>query len=297
MDRFEAMATLLATVEAGSLSAAARQLKTPLPTVSRRISELEARLQTKLLNRSSRKLALTDAGSSYIAACKRILADVTEAERTASGEYTAPTGELVITAPTTLGRTHLIPILAEFFKTYPQIKASLTLTERAQSLVQEEIDVALRIGTLPDSSMMATRVGAVARVMCASPAYLADHGALRKPEDLADHDCIGVAGISPAQWIFNKGSAARAVPIAPRLIVSNAEAARDAACAGMGIARMFSYHAHSPVAAESLVRVLQEFDPESWPVHLVYAPDRSPAIKMRAFLDLATPRLRKALAD
>src|SRR5262249_52772501 len=140
MDRFEAMATLLATVEAGSLSAAARELKTPLPTVSRRISELEAHLQIKLINRSNRKLALTDAGSSYLAACKRILADVTEAERTATGEYTAPTGELVITAPTTMGRVHLIPILAEFAKMYPDIKIDLILSERMHSLVQEEID-------------------------------------------------------------------------------------------------------------------------------------------------------------
>src|SRR5262245_11323207 len=188
MDRLEAMSTFLAVVEADSLSAAARRLKTPLSTVSRKISELESHLQTKLFNRSSRKLVLTGAGSSYIVACKRILADVTEAERTASGEYTEPTGELVVTAPIVLGRTHLIPILADFLKVYPAIAVNLLLNERVQSLFEEQIDVGLRIGVLPDSSMMAIRVGSIRRVVCASPTYLAARGTPRTPDDLAVHD-------------------------------------------------------------------------------------------------------------
>ena len=203
MDRLEAMSTFLAVVEAGSLSAAARQLNTPLATVSRKVSELESHLRTKLFNRSSRKLVLTDAGSSYFAACKRILADVTEAERAASGEYTAPTGELIVTAPVGLGRIYLIPILADFLTAYADIEVSLILNDRVQSLFQEQIDVGLRIGALPDSSMIAIRVGAIRRVVCASPAYLAARGTPRTPDDLAGHDCISYAGsVSPDIWTF-----------------------------------------------------------------------------------------------
>ena len=171
MDRLEAMSTFLAVVETGSLSAAARQLKTPLATVSRKVSELESHLQTRLFNRSSRKLVLTEAGSSYFAVCKRILADVTEAERAVSGEYSAPTGELIVTAPVGLGRSYLIPILADFLKAYPDIKASLLLADRVQSLFQEQIDLGLRIGALPDSSLIAVRLGTTRRMVCASPAY------------------------------------------------------------------------------------------------------------------------------
>ena len=190
MDRLDAMSTFVAVVEAGSLSAAARRLNTPLATVSRKVSELESHLRTKLFNRSSRKLVLTDAGSSYVVACKRILADVTEAERAASGEYSAPTGELIVTATIGLGRIYLIPILADFLKAYPDIKVSLILTDRVLSLFEEQIDVALRLGALSDSSMIAIRVGAIRRMICASPAYLAARGTPRTPDDLAGHDCI-----------------------------------------------------------------------------------------------------------
>jgi DNA-binding transcriptional LysR family regulator len=218
MDRLEAMSTFLAVVEDGSLSATARRLKTPLPTVSRRISELESYLQAKLFNRSSRRLILTDAGSSYLAACKRILADVSEAERSASGEYTAPTGELSVTTPIGLGRTILIPIIADFLKAYPDIKARLIPNDHSASLFQEQIDVGVRIGALPDSSLVAIRVGTTRRVLCASPAYLAARGTPRRPEDLAEHDCINYAGFSlPDAWTFVRNKEVIAVPVHTRL--------------------------------------------------------------------------------
>jgi len=243
--------TFLAVVEAGSLSAAARRSKTPLATVSRKISELESHLRTKLFNRSSSKLMLTDAGSAYLTACKRILADVTEAERTASGEYAAPTGELTLTAPVGLGRTHLIPILADFLKTYPDIKASLILTDRVLSLFQEQIDVGLRIGALPDSSLIAIRVGTTRRVICASPAYLAAHGTPCTPEDLAAHDCINYAGFaSPEVWTLVSDKTTVAVPVHARLVVGSAEAACDAACAGIGITIALAYHMQAFSGAE-----------------------------------------------
>ena len=296
MDRLDAMSTFVAVVEAGSLSAAARRLNTPLATVSRKVSELESHLRTKLFNRSSRKLVLTDAGSSYVAACKRILADVTEAERAASGEYSAPTGELIVTATIGLGRVYLIPILADFLKAYPDIKVSLILTDRVLSLFEEQIDVALRLGALSDSSMIAIRVGAIRRMICASPTYLTARGMPRTPDDLARHDCITYAGlVSPDVWTFVRDKTNVAIPVHARLVVGSAEAACDAACAGIGITSAFSYHFQAALERGALTSLLDEFQPATLPVNLVYTASRFLPIKMRAFLDFAAPRLRQAL--
>jgi DNA-binding transcriptional LysR family regulator len=297
MDRLEAMSTFLAVVEDGSLSASARRLQTPLPTVSRRISELESYLQAKLFNRSSRKLVLTDAGSSYLAACKRILADVSEAERTASGEYTAPTGELTVTTPIGLGRTILIPIMADFLKAYPDIKARMIPSDRPANLLQEQIDVGVRIGTLPDSSLVAIKVGTTRRVLCASRAYLAARGTPRRPEDLAEHDCINYTGVSlPEAWTFVRGDASIAVPVHTRLSVGSAEAAYAAARAGVGVAIAFIYQLKVDPHEEALVTVLDDFQPAPLPVSLVYAANRFLPIKIRAFLDFAVPRLKRVFA-
>jgi DNA-binding transcriptional LysR family regulator len=298
MDRLESMSTFLAVVEAGSLSAAARRMKAPLATVSRKISELESHLRTKLFNRSSRQLVLTDAGSSYFAACKRILADVTEAERAASGEYSTPTGELTLTAPVGLGRTCLIPILADFLKAYPDIKVSLILNDRMQSLLQEQIDVGLRIGALPDSSLMAVRVGGMRRVVCASPTYLEARGTPRTPNDLAGHDCISYSGfVAPDIWTFVRDKTNIAVPVRARLVVSSAAAACDAACAGIGITSAYAYHMQAALERGALRALLDEFQPATLPVNLVYAANRFLPIKVRSFLDFAAPRLKRLLAE
>ena len=172
VDRLESMSTLVAVVEAGSLSAAARRSNTPLTTVSRRISDLEERLQTRLLNRSSRSLSLTDAGQDYLAACRRILDQVGEAERAAAGEFRSPKGELFVTAPVGFGRRHVAPIAAGFLGDYPDVDIRLVLTDQNRNLLDEHIDVAVRIGALADSRMLAVRVGSIRRVVCASPAYL-----------------------------------------------------------------------------------------------------------------------------
>jgi DNA-binding transcriptional LysR family regulator len=298
MDRLDAMSTFLAVVEAGSLSAAARRLKTPLTTVSRKVSELESHLRIRLFNRSSRQLVLTDAGSSYLSACKRILADVTEAERIASGEYTAPTGELSVTTPIGMGRTILIPILVDFLKTYPDIKARVIPDDRALSLFQEQIDVGVRIGALPDSSLVAVRVGTTRRVVCASPVYLAARGTPRRPEDLAAHDCINYAGFSlPDVWTFVRDKATIAVPVQTRLIAGSAEAAYAAAVAGVGITMALSYQLKVAPERGALTTVLDEFQPAPLPINLVYAADRFLPIKVRAFLDFAAPRLKRILAQ
>ena len=298
MDRLEAMSTFLIVVEQGSLSAAARRLKMPLTTVSRNVAELESHLRTKLFNRSSRQLVLTDAGTSYVAACRRILSDVTEAERAASGEYTAPTGELTVTTPLGLARVILLPIIAEFLKTYPDIKVRIIPTDQYLNLSQEQIDVAVRIGELPDSSLVGLRLGRTRRVVCASPAYLAARGTPRVPEDLAGHDCIGYAGFSlPDVWTFVRDKATVATPVRTRLIVGNAEAACAAARAGVGISIAFAYQLEAAPGEQALTTVLDEFQPPPMPVNLLHTADRFLPIKVRAFLDFAAPRLKRTFAE
>src|SRR5471032_1104381 len=173
MNRLESMSILIAVVDSGSLSAAARHLGVPLATVSRKVAELESHLKTRLLHRTTRQLSLTEAGSSYVAACRRILEEIGEAERAATGEYAAPKGELAVTAPVVFGRLHIVPVVAEFLAQYPEIDINLILTDRVVHLMEEHCDVAVRIGELPDSSLKAMQVGTVRRVVCASPAYLA----------------------------------------------------------------------------------------------------------------------------
>jgi DNA-binding transcriptional LysR family regulator len=307
VDRLEAMSVVLAVAEAGSLSAAARRLNTPLATVSRKVSELEAHLRTKLFDRSSRKLVLTEAGGSYVAACKRILADLTEAERAASGQYVAPTGELIITAPHSIGRIHLIPILSDFLGAYPDIDIRLVLSDRlvnigplisVDRLLEDHIDLAVRIGELPSSSLMARRVGSVHHVVCASPGYLAAHGTPQAPDDLTGHDCVSYDELLARYlWTFARGNGETPtpIPVHSRLIVSNAEAARDAAQAGVGITMVFSVLAAEALASGTLVTLLDKFRPPAFPVNLVYAAGRYLPTKVRAFLDFATPRLRARL--
>lgn len=298
MDRLEAMSIVLAVAEAGSLSAAARRLNTPAATASRKISELEVHLRTKLFDRTARKLTPTVAGTSYFAASKRILADLTEAERAASGEYSEATGELIVTGPVNLGRLHLIPILAEFLRLYPKIDARLVLVDRFVSLPEDHVDVALRVGVLPDSRLIALRVGSVRRVTCASPAYLAARGRPSTPDDLAEHDCITYESIlAPNAWRFVRDKMEITIAVKPRLVVSYVEAACDAAQAGIGIARVFFHHVAASIEAGTLVTVLDDFETKPLPVSLLYAAGRFMPIKVRAFLDFAAPRLKAQLAS
>jgi DNA-binding transcriptional LysR family regulator len=298
MDRLESMSILVAAVEAGSLSAAARRLGTPLATVSRKVSELEGHLETRLLNRTSRRLTLTDAGQSYVAACRRILEQVDEAERAASGEFSAPRGELIVTAPIVFGRLHVLPVATEFLAAYPEIKLRLALADRVVNLMEDHVDVALRIGALPDSSLMATRIGMIRRVVCASPAYFAARGVPKTLADLAAHDCIGFDVLTTAEaWTFGQGRSQISVPISARLTVTTAEAVVDAAIAGVGIARVLSYQAAQALRDGRLALALIDFEPEPWPVHLVYTGGRMLPLKLRAFLDFAAPRLKARLAE
>ena len=294
MNRLESMSILVAVVDSGSLSAAARQLDMPLATVSRKVAELESHLKTRLLHRTTRQLALTEAGESYVAACRRILEEIGEAERAATGEYAAPKGELVVTAPIVFGRLHVVPVIAEFLRQYPEIDISLTLTDRVVHLMDEHSDIAVRIGELPDSTLMATGVGTVRRVVCASPGYLDLHGAPAKPRDLADHACITFEVLSSKRaWVFGSGKSEESVPVHSRLAVNTAEAAIAAATLDVGLIRVLSYQVADVVRDDALRVVLEKFESEPLPVSLVHKGQVPLPLKLRAFLDFVTPRLRE----
>jgi DNA-binding transcriptional LysR family regulator len=293
MNRLESMSILVAVVDAGSLSAAARHLGMPLATVSRKVAELESHLKTRLLHRTTRQLSLTEAGASYVAACRRILEDIGEAERTATGEYAAPKGELVVTAPVVFGRLHIVPVVAEFLAHYPEIDIRLVLTDRVVHMMDEQVDVAVRIGELPDSALMATRVGTVRRVVCASPAYLATHGAPARPRDLSGHNCITFEVLeSKRAWVFETGKSELSVPVHSRLAVNTAEAAIAAAILGVGLIRVLSYQVADAIRDETLRVVLDTFESAPLPISLVHTGQAPLPLKLRAFLDFVTPRLR-----
>lgn len=296
MDRFESMSVLLAVVEAGSLSGGGRKLGMPLASVSRKISELEAHLKARLLTRSTRQLTLTDAGRDYIVACRRILEDLNDAERAASGEYSAPRGELIITAPIVFGRLHVLPIAIEFINAYPEVDVRLALGDRVVNLLEDHVDLAVRISELADSSLIATRIGSIRRVVCGSPAYFAAHGVPRSPIELSSHACVTFAALMAAgPWTFEVNGADVTVPVRSRLAVNTAEAAVDAATAGVGVTRVLSYQMEEARRAGLLQVVLQEFEPEPLPVSLVYSSQGRLPQKMRAFLDFAAPRLRQRI--
>jgi len=298
MDRLEAMAMLVSVTEQGSLSAAARYLRVPLATLSRKVSDLEKTLGARLLIRTTRRLTLTDAGVAYVAAARRILEDVENAEREAAGEYTEPRGELTLTAPVMFGRLHVLPVVAEFLATWPAINVRLSLTDRNVDIVEDHVDMAVRISRLPDSAMVATKVGEMRTVLCASPALLAEHGKPQRPEDLCRLPCVTVdAPILSPSWRFRVpgGSSAIDVAVMPRLSVSSTEAAAEAAGYGVGVARLLYYQAARGLANGTLQTLLEDYEPEPQPVHLVHASRGQMPLKMRCFLDFAVPRLREVL--
>jgi DNA-binding transcriptional LysR family regulator len=274
-----------------------RKLRVPLTTVSRRVSALEAHLKTQLLNRTSRRLTLTDAAETYVQACRRILDEVDEAERVVSGEYRAPKGELTVTASMVLGRVHVVPVAAAFLKAYPDILLRLRLSDRVISLQEEHVDLGIRIGALPDSGIVARRIGSIRQVVCASPDYLASRGRPQTPQDIAAHDCVTFTGFTHAEsWNFQTGSSVTPVSVRSRLQVDAAEAVVEAALAGTGIIRLFSYHVAAAVRDGKLSLLLQEFEPPQLPVNIVYLGGGLLPLKVRAFLDFAAPRLKARLA-
>jgi DNA-binding transcriptional LysR family regulator len=296
MDRFDAMSVLLAVVEEGSLSAGARRLRATLPTVSRKVAELERHLGTQLLIRTARRLELTEAGQAYVVASKLILEQVEQAERMAAGEYIVPRGELTITTPIMFGRRHVLPVAAEFLDAHPNITLRVYFAEKTLSLTEEHVHVAVRIGELTDNTFMATRVGSVRRIVCASPGYLARRGTPMTPDDLCKHDAITIPGfVETLAWQFMRDGKQVAAEVRSRVAVNITEAALDAALAGLGVAHLLSYQIIEELQSGALVPLLEEFALPFLPVSLVYPAQGLLPLKVRAFLNWTAPRLRARL--
>lgn len=297
MDRLDAMSVFAAIVDGGSLSAAGRQLNVPLATVCRKLADLESHLKTRLITRSTRKLVLTDAGRDYLNACRQILEQVDEAERAASGAYAKVKGQLVVAAPIVFGRLHVVPVAAAFLDAHPDVDIQLRLGDRNVNLIEEHVDVALRIGTLPDSHLVATQVGTVRRVVCASPAYLERFGTPQSIDGLAKHRCITFDGLEAAtSWTFaGPDGQKRQARVHSRMTVSTADAAIEAAVLGLGLTRVLSYQVADALQAERLIRVLIDDEPPAVPASLIYPGQGRLPMKTRAFIDFAVGRLRDRL--
>lgn len=299
MDRYEAMALFVAVTERGSLSAASRALEVPLATLSRKVTDLESLLGARLLIRTTRKLTLTDAGVAYLAAARRILEQVEDAEREAAGEFSEPKGELVITAPMLFGKLHVLPVVADFLALFAQISIRLVLADRNVHLIDDHVDMAVRIGKLPDSTLVATRIGTMRTVICASSALLASHGTPNTPSDLLRFPSVVVDTPMPSSgWQFKAPDSSTTLEIQPhpRLWLTTTEAAAQAAIRSVGVTRLFYYQVAEAIEAGTLQIILEAFEPEPAPVNLVHPSRGQMPLKMRRFLDFAAPRLREVLA-
>jgi DNA-binding transcriptional LysR family regulator len=291
MDRLDELAVFVAIVEAGSLVNAARRLRRSPPAVTRALSALEDRIGLRLVERTTRRLAPTEAGSALADRARSLLANYDEAML---GVSRAPVrGVLRITAPVQFGRRHVAPIVSAFLTEYPEVRVELSLNDRNVDLIEEGLDLAVRIGALADSSLVARQVGSVRRVVVASPEYLARRGVPLTPPDLTAHDTIfGMARSSAREWRFGPSARGPIVRLSPRLLVDDVEAQLQAAQAGRGIARPLSYQVTEQLAAGSLIRLLQDFEPQPLPVQLVTLSRGYMAPKIRAFLDSAVRAFR-----
>lgn len=288
MDRLTAMAAFVAVAELQGFAAAARRLRISPPVVTRLVAALEEQLSIRLLQRTTRSVTITDAGARYLERARRILADVDDAERTARAERTDPTGRLVITAPDVFGRREVAPLVCDFLAKYPAVTGELILADRLVNLVEEGVDVAVRIGVLRDSSLRVRAVGATRRVVVASPAYLAARKRPRSPADLDAHTLVHFTSLSPApEWRFHRRGRETRVPITPRLVTNSADAAIGHAARGGGLAMALSYQVKELVTAGKLEILLAGYEPPPLPIQLVYAGGRLHAANIRAFIELA----------
>lgn len=292
MDKLRAMETFIGIVEGGSLTSAANARGASLPSVVRRLAALEAALGVRLLNRTTRRLSLTDEGREYYERCKRVLADVEDAEAALLARRRAPKGRLRVTASVLFGRLHVAPVVIAFLAKHPELQIELLLLDRVVDLVDEGIDLAVRIGALPESSLIALRVGETRRVVCASPAYLKSAGTPQTPGELKRHRTIGFSGLAPgSEWSFAGGAVER-VALRPTLATNQIDVAIDACLHGAGCAQFLCYQVRALLAAGKLVRVLRAFETPAAPIQLVHPHARLLSANVRAFVDFAAPRLR-----
>ncbi|MDP1773533.1 MAG: LysR family transcriptional regulator [Methylobacter sp.] len=290
MDRLQLMTVFVAVAEEQSFAGGARRLNMSPPAVTRAIAALEDRLGIKLLTRTTRYVRVTDAGQRYLEDARRIINEVDEADEAAAGINAEPRGQLAITAPVLFGKLFVIPGIVDYLQRYPDMEISAVFLDRIVNLLEEGFDVGIRIGELPDSSMKAIRVGSIRRVVCASPAYLAKHGAPDKPADLAKHLVVASSAVSPAmEWKFAEGLVVR---VKPRLTVTSNDSAIAAVLLGMGVTRLLSYQIASYQASGQLQTILSEFEPEPLPIHVIHREGRYASAKVRSFVDLMVAKLR-----
>jgi DNA-binding transcriptional LysR family regulator len=299
MDRLDALHAFVLAVDRGSLTAAGLALRGSPASITRAIDALEERVGAPLLRRTTRSLRLTESGERYLAVARRVLGELDEVERTTSAATSEPQGLLTVTAPIAFGSLHVRPIVDEFLVGHRGVRAHLLLLDRVVSLVEEGVDIAVRIGHLPDSALLATSVGQVSRVVVASPEYLKRHGRPKTPADLARHRCIASTALTPHDsWSFGAGNGGRArqVRVDPALSVNVAAAAIGSAVSGIGITCALSYQVAEQLERGALVRLLVGFEPPPMPVHLLCPPTGARIAKVRAFVELAAPRLRAILS-
>jgi DNA-binding transcriptional LysR family regulator len=296
LDRFNELKVFVSVAENGSFAKAAARLRSSPPAVTRTVAALEQRVGVQLFNRTTRMVSMTEAGRRFLEHARRILTDLDVAESELAGESTMPSGHLTITSPVTMGRMMLPSIVTDFLHAHPHVTAKVLLFDRITNLIEEGIDVGLRVGQLPDSSLIARQVGEVRRILVASPAYLSKHGRPKDPTDLKRHSMIAFTGLLPSrEWVFGEAKTARRITLKPRFEINDAAAAIAAAEGGGGITIALSYMVARQIGERRLQQVLGSFAPSAVPVQLVYPESRLVAPKVRAFVDYAAPKLRSAL--
>lgn len=293
MDRFQAMRIFAKVVETSSFAKAARALHLSAPTVTRAVADLEALIGTRLFIRTTRSVTLTEAGARYAEDCRRILVDVDEAEAAAAGSFATPSGTLTVSASVLFGRIYVLPIVLEYLDRHPGVAARTLFVDRVTNIVEEGVDVAVRIGHLPMSSLIAVRVGSVRRIVCASPDYLRRHGTPATPADLAKHQVVATTSAwSTLEWRFGREEKT-SVRVSPRLVCTANDVAIEAAAQGWGLTRILSYQVAPLIAEGKLVPVLTEEEEAPLPIHIVHPEGRRVTAKVRAFVQLAAERLRE----
>lgn len=293
MDRLHLMTVFVAVAEEESFAGGARRLQISPPAVTRAVAALEDRLGVKLLNRTTRYVRATDAGQRYLDDARRIIAEADEADEAAAGINAEPRGLLAVTAPALFGKMFILPGIVEYLQRYPEMEVSTMFLDRVVNLLEEGQDVGIRIGELPDSSMKALRVGQVHRVLCASTDYIEKHGVPMKPADISSHNLISSSAVSAThEWRFGHHSDGINIRIKPRLTVTTNDAAIEAATQGFGITRLMSYQAAPYIASGQLQLLLQEFEPEPIPIHVLHREGRYASAKIRSFVDMIAARLR-----
>jgi DNA-binding transcriptional LysR family regulator len=287
MDSLQAMAVFVSVADLRGFAPAARRLGLSRPAVTRLVAALEVRLGTRLLQRTTRTVALTDAGARYLERARRILSDVSEAEAVAQADRSEPTGRCVVAAPNVFGRLHVAPLMCAYLARYPAIVGELLLADRTINLVEEGVDLAVRIGHMADSSLVARLAGHTRRVVVGAPSYLEGRGTPKRPEDLSRHDIIQFSALTPvAEWRFTRSGTEVRVPLVPRFVTNSADAAIGHAESGGGLTMVLAYQV-APAARSGRLRVvLQSFEPPSVPIQLVYPSSRLLSAKVKAFADL-----------